>query len=122
MSFEKFNSIFKKISFVILILVVLTMPISNIVNRISSSKHDSIIEQFGAESAEAKAHEVVTILNCIYKINCMLCVISIITFLVYIGFRLFKFKNIKITKAKIIKKLPLLILAVFMALTLVGCL
>ncbi len=119
--FNKFSKVFKRISFIILVLITLAMPIASIIGKASFEHSQALIGLFGADSKEAKGYSVISPLELIYKIEYGLGIISLICFLIYWGFRLFKFKNVKVTWKSVYRVLPLIILGIFMAWAIVGC-
>ncbi len=117
-----FNKVFRITSFVLLIITVLTIPIVFLLRKISYDNYLILGATLGADSEAVKNFVLFEMPMAIYKINSVLCVISIILQIIYFATKKILCDNKKITtKERLIKNWPCLLLAFFMAWTSVGC-
>jgi len=118
---SKFYKCYRVLSFIILTILSFSMIISTLVASASHIKKYELLNQYGQNGDIYKSYEAVNVLNHLYTINQVLFCVSLIIFFVYLVQRFFVFKDIKITKKKIIKHLPILVLALFLVWMSFGC-
>ena len=120
--YKNYDLIFRRIAFVLLVLVISTLPIMTIIKKINTDQYNSLIVEYGASSDEVKNFNVFSLPDSIYKYNSFLCVISIILQIVYFSLRkILEDKKGASLKSKLARNWPCLLLAFFMVWTSVGC-
>ena len=118
----KFNKWFRRAALIILFIEIFTIPIVFCLKKISYDNYLGLVATLGSDAEEVQNYEMFDLPNSIYRINSVLCVISIILQIVYFSVKRFKFGNKKEKiRERIVKNWPCLLLALFMAWTSVGC-
>ncbi len=120
---ESRNRIYRRIALGLLLLLVFCVPFFTIVKSVDAAHYAALVLEHGSESDVVKNYSQFEISASIYKFNCILCVISVITQLAYwLPILKESLLNKKISmKDKLAKNWPVILLAIFMAWTSVGC-
>lgn len=119
---ENFDKWFRRIAFAILIILILSIPVFTVMRKISYDKYIQLVAEYGSDSEQVKNYDTVEIAGSIYKLNCALCVVSILVQIVYFSTKKINSSKKGATlKEKLARNWPILLLAFFMAWTSVGC-
>ncbi len=120
---ESRNKIYRGIALGLILLLVVCIPMFTVIKAIDAGHYANLLLEYGAEADVVKDYEQFEISAAIYKYNCVLCVITVIVQLFYwIPIWKESLLDKKTSfKQKIIKNWPVILLAIFMAWTSVGC-
>lgn len=115
---KSFSKTFRTIAFVLLLLLVVEIPVCTLIRKVS---YDSYLTQLASGNVSGDVGPLETS-NCIYTYNCILCVASIISQILYWSYKRFVLEKKKFNiKQSIIRNWPCILLALFMMWTSVGC-
>ena len=119
---EEFDSFFRRIALVTLIILVFTLPIVTIIKKIDYNNYTSLLYELGSDSEVVKNYKQIDLPMSIYEINCFLCTVSIFSQIIYFSVKAINNRKKNGTvKEKLARGWPILLLAFFMVWTSVGC-
>ncbi len=117
---EEFDNLFRRIATILLALTIITIPLFTTIAKISADNYNSLVNELGEDAEELKDKKPFSLTMGIYRYNCFLLGVSLIASLVYFTTKWGENKKAPL-KDKLKRNWPCILLAVFMAWTLVGC-